>query len=228
MIFLDLVGTITDPKSEKEALMEIGRDIKERMGLPISPEEIWGSIERYRRPVMEKRDEKYIPIRELIVRGTEEVLRAHGMEMDENDRKWIKELYISSHERNVRLAENSLKGLRYMKDTATHLGIISDADDDYLKRVLKALGIERFFDSVTSSEEAGVGKPNPKIFELARKKAGSSGDYYYVGDSERRDVSGAKKAGMTAILISKEKKRSSADYVAHDLYDAALWISKRK
>ncbi len=223
-----MVGTITDPKYEKEALIEIGREIKERFDIPLSPQDVWEGIDRYRRPITERRDEKYVPIRELIVRGTEELLKPYDGSVDEADKKWIKELYISAHERNVRMAENALKGLELMKKTAQHLGVISDADDDYLRRVLKALGIYRIFDSMTSSEEAGVGKPNPRIFEIAKKKAGNSGTYYYIGDSERRDIIGARKAGMKTILISWEEKRSSADYIAEDLYDAALRISERK
>ncbi len=229
MIFLDLVGTITDPESERGALIQMAREIKRRFHLPESPGDIWEEIEDYRRPYMESRDAKYIPIRYLIASGTAVLLEKHGMSMDLGDTEWVKELYVSAHERFSALSGNALRGLEVMRDISEHLGVISDADDDYLKRVLKALGIHEFFDSITSSEEAGVCKPNPKIFETAMEKAGMPENAYYVGDSERRDIEGAVNVGMTAVLVSgKDVRGSSAYHIAHDLYDAAVWISNRK
>jgi len=176
---------------------------------------------------MERRDEDYVPIRELVVGGAEELLKQYGKSMKEGDKRWLEELYISAHKRKACLAENSLRGLEILRKMARHFGVISDADDKYLRRILNALGIAHFFDSVTSSEEAGVGKPNPEIFSIGKRKAGSADLFYYIGDSERRDIEGGRKAGMHTILISEEGRRSSADYVARDLYEAALWISER-
>ena len=228
MIFLDMVGTITDTVCEKGALLEIGREIKARFDMPLSAGEVWEAIDHYRRPAMERRDIEYRPIRDLIVEAVEELLKARGKILTEEDRRWLKELYISAHERHVCLAENSLDGIKLMRKTVEHLGVVSDADDDYLRRVLNALGIDRFFDSITSSEEAGVGKPNPRIFERAKKKVGGLGAYYYIGDSERRDIAGGRKVGMCTILISREQVESSADYVARDLLEAAMWIADRE
>ncbi len=60
------------------------------------------------------------------------------------------------------------------------------------------------------------------------KKAENPETAYYLGDSERRDVEGAGNLGMITVRISEEKGGSSADYIASDLYDAAIWISNRK
>ena len=227
MIFLDLVGTITDSEKERRALLSIGEAIRSRFSLEESGEKIWNRIDSCRRPVMESRDVKYVPIRDLISDCLRKFLSEHGIEMSPEEEAWVKELYISAHERYSALSERADEGLRMMRKMAEHLGVISDADDDYLKRVLRALGIIDIFDSITSSEEAGVGKPNPKIFRLAIRKSGYADIYYYIGDSERRDIEGSRKVGMVPILIGK-KDASYAEYMAENLHDAALWIKSRE
>ncbi len=212
---------------EKRALLSIGDEIKKRFGLAESGEEIWEMIDSCRKPHMEARDVRYIPVRDLIASCLREILDKQGMEMGVEDEKWIKELYIRAHEDHVRLAKNALPGLKELRSLAWHMGVISDADSDYLMRLLKSLKILDFFDSVTSSEEAGVGKPNPEIFRKAIEKAGNGDLYYHIGDSERRDIAGAKRLGLIAIKISRESDRNSeADYVAEDLHDAAMWIRR--
>ncbi len=146
MIFLDLVGTITDPETEQAALLQMAREVKRRFGLPEPPGEIWWEIEEYRRPYLETRGLDYIPIRDLIAAGTKILLEKHGIPMNEEDREWIEELYVSVHERFTGLSKNSLKGLKLMRSISEHLGVISDADDDYLRRVLRALEIYGLFD----------------------------------------------------------------------------------
>lgn len=225
MIFLDLVGTITDTEQEKKAQIYIGAEIKRRFSPSEPPEDIWNFIERCRRPKMESRDTRYIPIRELISDCLEKFLHIKEINMEETDKKWIKEVYISAHERYSAPTPSSMEALEIMKKLSEHLGLISDADADYLERVLGAMGILRFFDSISSSEEVGFGKPNPEIFRKAMEKSGDTGVFYHIGDSERRDVAGAIKVGMIPILISRERiVKTSAHHIARDLIEAALWI----
>lgn len=228
MIFLDLVGTITDCEKERRALLSIGEEIKSRFSLSEGADEIWNSIDSCRRPAMDSRDVKYVPIRDLISECLRKFLHVHGIEMSREDELWVKELYISAHERYSELSERAGEGLKIMREISDSLGLISDADDDYLERVLKALGITDIFDSITSSEEAGVGKPNTEIFKLAMKKSGKADIFYYIGDSERRDIKGSKKAGMVPILISQRDVKSEAKHIAKNLYEAAIWIKNRE
>ncbi len=211
---------------ENRALLYIGERIKERFSLPQSPEEIWDSIEACRKPHMESRHVRYVPVKDLVSMCLGRFLEKNGISMDGRDDEWIREMYVLSHEKNSRLAPKALEGIEEMRDIAWHLGVISDADDDYLHAVLSALGILELFDSITSSEEVGVGKPNARIFKKAMEKSGNADVFVHIGDSERRDVGGAKSAGMRAILISKEKKDGKADFVAGNLYEAALWIKR--
>ncbi len=81
---------------------------------------------------------------------------------------------------------------------------------------LKALGVEGYFSFIASSEDYGALKPSATPF-LAMLDAISlpADEVLYVGDSESKDITGAKGVGMHAALIfpSRRKVYSKADLV---------------
>ena len=94
--------------------------------------------------------------------------------------------------------------LRQLKAEGLELGIISNFDSR-LFPVLRGLGIEQFFDTITISSLSQAAKPAPKIFQLALEKhAIDPEEAVHVGDSLKEDVEGAAKAGLTSVLIDRE------------------------
>lgn len=94
--------------------------------------------------------------------------------------------------------------LRQLKAQGLELGIISNFDSR-LFPVLRGLGIEQFFDTVTISSLSQAAKPAAKIFRCALEKhAVDAVDAVHVGDSLKEDVEGAAKAGLTSVLIDRE------------------------
>lgn len=78
--------------------------------------------------------------------------------------------------------------------------------DSRLYAVLKALDLEKYFDSVTISTEVGVAKPDPKIFSIALAKYNCSpADAWHIGDSVTEDYEAAKAAGLKGILLRREE-----------------------
>lgn len=62
------------------------------------------------------------------------------------------------------------------------------------------LGIRHPFDAIFVSEEAGIKKPDPRIFELAIEKLGIAPEEgVYIGDHPRNDMGGAAGAGLQTI-----------------------------
>ena len=85
------------------------------------------------------------------------------------------------------------------------LGIISNFDSR-LYKILKSLDLNHFFDSITISSEAGVAKPNPKIFRLALQKHNCiSRQAWHIGDSFKEDYEGAKKLGIRAFWLNRSQ-----------------------
>ncbi len=125
--------------------------------------------------------------------------------------------YANYHAKYVKLAPGALEALNEIRNMAEHMGLITDADTPYTNKVLEALGIKQFFDSITTAEDAGVGKPNPEIFKMALRYS-KSNPKVYIGDSEFRDVKGAKSVGMLTIKIGDDT--TEADYKAPNLLEA--------
>lgn len=105
--------------------------------------------------------------------------------------------------------------LSRLKQDGYELGIISNFDSR-LFAVLRGLGIEGLFDTVTISSLAHAAKPAPRIFELALEKhAADPTEAVHVGDSVQDDVQGAEKAGLTGVLLDRRQAAPSSVPVAH-------------
>jgi len=83
------------------------------------------------------------------------------------------------------------------------LGIVSNFDSRVFP-VIRGLGIDRLFDTVTIASLAQAAKPSPRIFKIALEKhAADPNEAMHVGDSLRDDVEGATKAGLTGVLLDR-------------------------
>jgi putative hydrolase of the HAD superfamily len=99
--------------------------------------------------------------------------------------------------------------LTQLREEGFELGIVSNFDSR-LFPVIRGLGIDRLFDTVTISSMAQAAKPASKIFKIALEKhAADPAEAVHVGDSVRDDVEGATKAGLTGILIDRESRVSN-------------------
>jgi putative hydrolase of the HAD superfamily len=108
--------------------------------------------------------------------------------------------------------------LAQLRDQGFELGIVSNFDSR-LFTILRGLGIESYFNSVTISSLAQAAKPAARIFELAvEKHAMDPEEAVHIGDSLRDDVEGAQKAGLTGILLDRKRVvRDSSVLVIHAL-----------
>ncbi|RXH86765.1 hypothetical protein DVH24_022038 [Malus domestica] len=128
--------------------------------------------------------------------------------------------------------------LRWVHEQGLKVGIISNAEYRYRDVILPALGVHQGTDwdfGVFSGIE-GVEKPNPKIYELALKRAGnlSPDEVLHIGDSMRKDYVPATSIGMHALLLDRFKTsdadewRKSGAVVLPDLEAAKEWLTSQK
>jgi len=110
----------------------------------------------------------------------------------------------------------------------THqLGIISDiwAKSATFYRRLEEAGIRDLFNVIVFSSDIGIIKPSPKIFSVAMEKLNTDiSKVVYIGDSLRRDITGARNFGMSAIWIGDENlteinEHTRPDHIVSDLRD---------
>ncbi len=89
--------------------------------------------------------------------------------------------------------------LELLRERGRRLSIISNWDER-LRRLLKELALDHYFEEIFISCETGLAKPDPAIFELAcRKLDVSPEEALMVGDSLEDDVLGARTAGLWAL-----------------------------
>ena len=84
------------------------------------------------------------------------------------------------------------------------IGLVSDGLVDVQRRKLAALGLSDRLDAVVFSDELGrkMWKPDPKPFEVALSKLGSSpGDAAYIADNPTKDFLGPRRMGMGTIRV---------------------------
>ena len=94
--------------------------------------------------------------------------------------------------------------LAALRESGIELGVISNFDYR-IYAILEALGLNRYFDSVTISSEAGCAKPSPEIFRMALERHSIPADEaLHVGDDKALDVGGARAAGVAVVLIDPD------------------------
>jgi putative hydrolase of the HAD superfamily len=101
--------------------------------------------------------------------------------------------------------------LSRLRAQGMELGIISNFDSR-LFPIMRGLGIDTAFDTVTISSLAQAAKPAPKIFHRALEKhAADPEEALHLGDSIRDDVEGATKAGLHALLVNRKGSESKPE-----------------
>lgn len=94
--------------------------------------------------------------------------------------------------------------LKKLKKEGYKLGLITNSWKQAFENLDKKCQVRKRFDVVITSYEAGMIKPDPRIFKLALKQLGvKPHEALMVGDSLPDDVKAARSAGLKAILLDR-------------------------
>ena len=83
--------------------------------------------------------------------------------------------------------------------------------------IVDAVGIRKFFDAITSSEDVTRGKPDPQVYLVAAQRVGAAAMHSIVIEDAPAGVEGAKRAGMASIGVLTSHPHLHADLVVHSL-----------
>ena len=86
------------------------------------------------------------------------------------------------------------------------IGILSNGFSQTQYQKLYYSGLQQFVTRTIVSEEIGINKPDPKIFEYAISETGADKPYLMVGDNAVTDILGAMNAGWHAIWFNPTGK----------------------
>ncbi len=110
--------------------------------------------------------------------------------------------YIEFLPLNNYLIEGAKEILEYLMPKY-HLHIITNGFKEVQNTKLSNSGIKHYFKTITNSEEVGVKKPNPIIFEHALKVSGAKhNESLMIGDNYEADILGAERLGMKTLCYN--------------------------
>ncbi|WP_231459252.1 MULTISPECIES: YjjG family noncanonical pyrimidine nucleotidase [unclassified Pedobacter] len=119
--------------------------------------------------------------------------------------------YVCISPTKTNLFEGAENVLSYLQQKYT-LHIISNGFKETTLTKMDFSALNPYFSNVIISEDVGVNKPNPVIFEYALDKAKAlKAESIMIGDSLEADIYGALNFGMDAIFFNPLKKEKPED-----------------
>ncbi|GII98854.1 HAD superfamily hydrolase (TIGR01509 family)/HAD superfamily hydrolase (TIGR01549 family) [Sediminihabitans luteus] len=117
-----------------------------------------------------------------------------------------------------------LELLRTAQELGVRLGIVSNAHSGRAHRaLLDAHGLADAFGVQVYSDEVGLRKPHPGIIDLAAQALGTtSARTWYVGDTQDRDVVAGRRAGVSAVVLTRHHRTDTPPYPVDERADAVL------
>lgn len=95
------------------------------------------------------------------------------------------------------------------------LHIITNGFEEVQHLKLRNSGINDYFRSVTTSEDVGLKKPHPSVFNAALKKAATMPQKsIMIGDSFEADIVGAKNVGMHTLFFNYRNEKVSPPFTS--------------
>ena len=112
------------------------------------------------------------------------------------------ETYIEELPKNNHLFDGVMQTLEELSPNYT-LHIITNGFHEVQHNKLHKSGLKPYFSTVTTSEEVGLKKPNPVIFQKALEKAQAEPqESLMVGDTFEADILGAEALGMHTLFYN--------------------------
>ena len=116
----------------------------------------------------------------------------------------LADFYVNVCPKKTQLFPHALSVLKHLQKKY-QLHIITNGFQEVQHIKLKASSLSPFFKEIITSEQLGVKKPNPAIFQYAIDKAKASvNTSIMIGDDLEVDVLGAKEFGMSQIYFNPE------------------------
>ncbi|MGH9841771.1 MAG: HAD-IA family hydrolase [Blastocatellia bacterium] len=112
-----------------------------------------------------------------------------------------------------RVFDDVVPALEALRMRGLRLVVISNFDSR-LEDLIRAFGLNQYFDAIHYSTRMGAAKPDPAIFRAALRVHGvGAHQAVHIGDSLRADVEGAIAAGIHAVLLDRNQQYGDQDGV---------------
>ena len=124
-----------------------------------------------------------------------------------NESDELFEAYLEAWPRHLALFEDALPALEALR-SRYRLALISNGLGREQRLKIERLGLDDYFEVCVISEEVGVTKPEPGIFEHALEQLGLGPEaVIHAGDNPHHDVAGARDHGMRGVWVNRRDGR---------------------
>jgi putative hydrolase of the HAD superfamily len=201
-IVFDLFGTLVDSPSilEREKVM---RNMASMLSIPLAEfTKEWDSTTN-------QRDTGTFPN----FRSTlEYVCNKMSIDLSETQIEQVTRLRLDYFRKMLNPRKDAIDVLNKLRKLGYKTGLISDCSCE-VPTIWKETALASLFDQSIFSCSEGVKKPDPRIYQILTSRLEVfPADCLYVGDGGSRELTGASRIGMKAVLI-RMKMVDSAVYV---------------
>lgn len=209
MIFFDIDGTLLDHKtSEYLGAKAFYKEYKQYFKL--DEEEFYKKWHSAADKYFNKYLNGEITFEQQRIERIKEVFAFSSMKPSDGTAESIFNKYLKIYENNWRPFKDVFSCLQQLHEYK--LGIISNGDLKQQSLKLEKIGIKQYFSIIVTAGEAGIAKPNVKLFDIACKRADEiPQNCYYVGDDLKTDIIPCSEIGMKGIWINRDNEETKID-----------------
>lgn len=110
------------------------------------------------------------------------------------------------------LIPQTIEVLEYLKEKGYQLHVVSNGFHEVTNRKVEKSGLKKYFETVTSAEDAHAMKPDERIFEYSLNLANAEkSESIFIGDDWVADVKGAQNFGLDIIFFDALKEDKSEE-----------------
>jgi YjjG family noncanonical pyrimidine nucleotidase len=134
------------------------------------------------------------------------VFAALGVRLDDRDVALTAAAYRDGYKSARRALAGAVELLEAVRPHA-RVAIVTNNLLEEQQDKLEYCGLAALVDVLIASEDVGVSKPDPAIFDIALRRLGATaGEAVMVGDSWANDVAGAARAGIRAVWFNPDRR----------------------
>lgn len=171
--------------------------------------DIWWHVWATQVPYAERTDEVRQTVR---LQYRRVFLDSLGLDCNDGLRDALNDVFTTSiMRRHNAVYADVMPTLRSLRARGLKLAIVSNWDLS-LQSHCDDLGLTTLFDTIVGSQYVGYEKPDPVIFQIALDRLGLAGaNVLHVGDMYQSDVIGARRAGITPVLLDRYDLQPDVD-----------------
>ncbi len=129
-----------------------------------------------------------------------------GIEADEKDVAHLAMVFRMLSLRKLRLFPGVPEMLQSLKAAGRRVFLLSNAQSLFTRPELRLLELEKYFDGILLSSEAGRKKPDPKFYSALIDAYGlDPRETVMVGNDDLADCHGAARAGLDSMYVHTEQ-----------------------